>query len=146
MSEEEKAGPRQAPPEQELAVDSGLEMDISGVEDAVDAYLADQSDDRRQILLKALEALDNETEDSDAYESRTSWRSILAAPSPEVIGETSSHPIAEDIPSSEFAGQVTLVKAAKQVVLHPNPQTTAALETARAALGRFRDQMGTSTT
>ena len=133
-----------APPDQELAVDSGLEGDISAVEVAIDAYLADHSDDKQQALLKALETLDAETEDSDAYESRTSWRSILATPSPEVIGETSSHPIAEDIPSSEFAVQVTLVKAAKQVVLHPNPQTVADLQAAWSALGRFRDQMGSS--
>ena len=144
MVEQDKSGPKPAPPDQELAVDSVLEGDVSAVEVAIDAYLADQSDDRRQALLKALETLDTETEDSDAYQSRTSWRSILATPSPEVIGETSSHPIAEDIPSSEFAGQVTLVKAAKQVVLDPNAQTLADLQSAWAALGRFRDQTGSS--
>jgi hypothetical protein len=137
-----KSGPKTARPGQELAVDAGLEGDVSGVEAAVDAYLADQCEDRRQALLKALETLDTETVDSDAYASRVAWRSVLAVPSPDVIGETSSHPIAEDIPSSEFAGQITLVKSAKQCVLHPNPGTVAALEAAQAALGRFRNQMG----
>jgi len=140
MFGEEEMEPKPAPPQQDLAVDSGLEADISSVEAAVDRYLADSSDDRRLALQKALEAVDAETADSDAYENRTAWRPILAAPSPAVIGETGPHPIAEDIPSSEFACQVTLVKAAKQVVLHPSPQSVAALEGARAALGRFRDR------
>lgn len=38
--------PKAAPPGQELAVDAALEGDISGVETAVDAYLADQCEDR----------------------------------------------------------------------------------------------------
>jgi hypothetical protein len=135
-------GPQTATPEQELAVDSALEVDISGVEAAVDAYLADQCEDRRRTLLLVLETLDTETDDSDAYESRRAWQSALAVSSPDVIGETSSHPIAEDVPSSEFAGQVTLVKSAKQCVLHPNPGTVATLAAAQAALGRFRNQTG----
>jgi hypothetical protein len=140
----DKRGPRPAPPEQELAVDAALEGDCSEVERAVDAYIGDQRDDRRQALLKALETLDSETDDSDAYASRTSWRSILGAPAPDVIGETGPYPVAEDISSTEFDGQVALVKAAKQVVLQPNPHTLAALEAARSALRRFRDQAGSA--
>jgi hypothetical protein len=134
-----------APPDQEIAVDFGLEGDISAIEAAIDAYLANRCEDGRQKLLKALEILDTETDNSDAYESRrAALQSVLAVPSPDVIGETNSHPMAEDIPSSEFAGQITLVKSAKQCVLHPNPATVASLEAARAALSRFRGQMGST--
>lgn len=137
-----KRRPRPAPPDQEIAVDAALEGDYSEVERAVDAYIGDQRDDRRQALLKALESLESETDDSDAYARRTSWHSILGAPAPDVIGETGPHPVAEEVPSSEFAGQITLVKAAKQLVLQPNPQTLATLEAARVTLSRFRDQGG----
>jgi hypothetical protein len=85
-------GPALAPSDQELAVDSDLEIDVSEVEEAVDNFLANQSEQCRQGLRKALEKLDTETEESDAYASRMAWPSMIGAPSPEVIGETGPYP------------------------------------------------------
>jgi len=115
----------------ELEVDDTLEGDIGAVVRSVDAYLAAPADDRRHELLTALEQLDDQLEAGDAFSGR--WlRGVL--PDPDVVGETSTHPIADDVRSGEFHAQVVLVKAAKAEVAGPTPSTLAALRAARQGL------------
>ena len=115
----------------ELEVDDTLEGDIGAVVRSVDAYLAAPADDRRHELLTALEQLDDQLEAGDAFSGR--WlRGVL--PDPDVVGETSTHPIADDVRSGEFHAQVVLVKAAKAEVAGPSPSTLVALRTARQGL------------
>ena len=123
----------------ELEVDDTLEGDIGAVVRAVDAYLAAPADDRRHELLTALEQLDDQLEAGDAFSGR--WlRGVL--PDPDVVGETSTHPIADDVQQGEFHAQVVLVKAAKHEVTAPTPETLAALRDARVALDTVRAQEG----
>jgi hypothetical protein len=125
--------------EQEMPVEIHLENDVATVEHAVEAYLENSTDGQRKDLLAALERLDDQITLSDAYESR--WRSIYAVgTSHTVVGETGPNSIAEEVPSPEFSAQVALVKAAKEEVRGPSPQTLADLRTASAALASVRAQ------
>ena len=51
-----------------------------------------------------------------------------------VFGETSRHPVVDQVLGPTLQAQVTLVKAAKDLVRTPTPAVLEALRTARAAL------------
>jgi hypothetical protein len=121
-------------PEQEVDVDRVLEDDICAVEEAVDRYLANVTDELRQELLSTLESLDEQTALGDAFHGR---RGVPFQLSPSVVGATSYSPIAEEVSSPEFQAQITLVKAAKEEVLRPSPETLAELSSAAAAVAAF---------
>ena len=128
-------------PEQRVEVDITLEDDIALVESVVAAYLEHQDDEHLAELRRALEELDAQTDRSDAWsiESARHWN-LDRMSLQEAIGQTGPVPHAEVMPASELQGQVTLVKAAKEVVRHPGIQTVATLASARAALEAFRTQ------
>ncbi len=128
-------------PEQQLEVEVTLEDDIELVEQAVVSYLEHQDSERLSQLRAALERLDAQTDRSDAWTMEMARQLRWATMSTQsVIGQTSVIPHAEEIPSSELKSQVTLVKAAKEVVRHPNLQTVGALTAAQSALDAFRTQ------
>ena len=122
-------------PVEELAVDANLEQDIRAVEQAVEAYLREPSEGPRKDLSASLKVLDNQIELGDAYASQftTSIR-FGGSPDEPVVGSTGRTPIVEEITDTAFRAQATLVKAAKEEVTDPTPDTLAALRTAYAAL------------
>ena len=127
--------------EQNVEVEVTLEDDIELVEQAVVAYLEQQDDARLSQLRSALERLDAQTERSDAWTAELAGQLRWATMSTQsVIGQTGVIPHAEEIPGSELQGQVTMVRAAKEVVRHPNPQAVATLVSAQTALDTFRTQ------
>ena len=82
-----------------------------------------------------------QTERSDAWTAELAGQLRWATMSTQsVIGQTGVIPHAEEIPGSELQGQVTMVRAAKEVVRHPNPQAVATLVSAQTALDTFRTQ------
>ena len=119
---------------QEVDVDRVLESDICIVEQAVERYLANCTDEHCQELFAALDHLDDQTALGDAFHGRFG---VLWRTSPAVVGATSFNPIAEDLPSPEFQAQVALVKAAKQEVLQRTPETLADLRAAAEELAAF---------
>lgn len=125
--------------EQQVEVDVTLEDDIALVEGAVAAYLDRQDEDRLARVRSALERLEAQTDRSDAWTMEMArqvrWATISTQ---SVIGQTSLIPHAEEIPSSELQSQVTLVKAAKELVRQPDTETVAALTKAHTALDTFR--------
>jgi hypothetical protein len=125
--------------EKELAVDVNLEQGIGAAEQSIESYLANPGEGQRKDLLVVLERLDSRIDLSDSYDSSIIGSAAFGlATKFSVIGETGSHPMAEEVPSAEFQAQVTLVKAAKGAVVRPNSDTMAALQTARAALAALR--------
>ena len=125
--------------EQELAVDVNLEQDIGAAEQSIQSFLANPGEGQRKDLLAVLERLDSQIDHSDAYDNSILGSGALGLTTKfSVIGETSSHPMAEEVPSAEFQAQVALVKAAKRAVTQPNSDTMAALQTASAALTGLR--------
>ena len=127
--------------EQRLLVDVTLEGLIAQVEDAVGAYLATPTDGTRRSLVVALETLDAQTEQSDAYENSVIGSAALGyASKGEVVGETSIDSVVDEIPSSELNAQLALVKAAKAEVRGPSAGTFASLQRASAALVATRSQ------
>jgi hypothetical protein len=127
------------PVEQEVDVEIRLEHDITLVQDATDAFLGNPSEASRQSLLTALEGLDRQTAASDAFEESIVGSAVFGAPiKGSVIGETSLNPIAEELPSSVFRAQVTLVKAAKAAVESPGTDTLHALHLASSSLTSLR--------
>jgi hypothetical protein len=118
-----------------ISVDATLEGDIARVEQSVAHYLGDPTDESRQLLLAALEGLDAQTEQSDAYgESVIGSGALGYASKGEVLGETSIDSVVDEVPSAELTAQFGLVKAAKEEVRGPTPATFAALQAAHAAL------------
>lgn len=130
---------RAKPDDQEVDVDTHLEDDISVVQHATDAYLNNPSQELRRELLSALEALDQQTAASDAYEESIVGSAVLGfSPKGSVIGETSRNSIAEELPGSVLRAQITLVKAAKAAVTEPGPTTFDALRTASSSLAAMQ--------
>ena len=122
-------------PETRVSVDATLEGDVEQVEQSVDDYLHDPTDDARRSLLAALEALDAQTAQSDAYGASIVGSGALGyAWKGDVVGETSLDPLVDEVPSGELAAQFELVKAAKAEVRGPTPATFAALQAASTAL------------
>ena len=123
----------------EVEIEATLEDDIAAVEHAVSNYLERQDDQRRAELLRALERLDAQTEQSDAWSAQLPTQiGGLGVPSHAVIGQTSRVPHAEEIPASELGAQVALVKAAKELIRHPDPQSVASLAAAHNELRSLR--------
>jgi hypothetical protein len=122
-----------------VPVDATLEGDIARVEQSVQEYLAQPSDDGRRSLLESLEALDARAAQSDAYRSSVIGSGALGyASKGEVIGETSLDPVVDQISGAELAAQLTLVKAAKDEVRGPTAETLATLRRASADLATTR--------
>jgi hypothetical protein len=127
--------------EERLQVDAALESDVTRVEQSVADYLRDPTDASRQSLLAALETLDDQTDQSDAYEGSVIGSGAVGyASKGEVIGETSIDSVVDEIPSQELHAQIALVQAAKNEVRGPTTETFAALQSATAALAATRDQ------
>jgi hypothetical protein len=127
--------------EGQIPVDATLEGDIARVEQAVADYLEDPTDATRQGLLGALETLDDQTEQSDAYEGSVIGSAALGyASKGEVLGETSIDSVVDEVPSAELRAQLALVKAAKDEVRGPSPDTLVSLRSALAGLAQTRNQ------
>jgi hypothetical protein len=123
----------------DVVVDAALELALGTVEDAVDAYLQDPSAPLRAQLRAALESLDQRIDSSDAYESSTIGSAALGySTKGAVIGETGSASAAEEIPGAELRAQTALVKAAKEEVRAPAPETRRALRAAHHTLAAVR--------
>jgi hypothetical protein len=124
-----------------VQVDATLEGDIAEVEHAAAAYLEDPTDAARQQLLGALDALDAQTDQSDAYGQSVIGSAALGyASKGEVLGETSLDSVVDEVPSAELSAQLALVKAAKDEVRAPSPASCEALRAASAALEGARNQ------
>jgi hypothetical protein len=127
--------------DEDVSVDSTLELDLATVEQSIEAYLRAPSVDLRNELLAVLERLDQQIDRSDAYESSVIGSAAFGYSSKgSVIGETSSASPAEDIPESVLRAQTVLIKAAKREVTAPTPDTFAALRAANQALSAERSK------
>jgi hypothetical protein len=124
----------QPDPEQQVEVDVTLEQDISIVEQAVENYLQNPNDSLRKDLLDALEELDNQLADGDAYHAQVR----IVAPESTIVGATSNTSIGEELPATEFQAQVALVKAAKTAVIRVTTETLTDLRAASEALAEWR--------
>lgn len=125
-----------------ISVDVALEGDIAQVEQSVADYLRNPTDGSRQLLLAGLERLDAQTDQSDAFGQSVIGSGALGyASKGEVLGETGLDPVVDDVPSAELAAQLDLVKAAKNEVRGPTPDTFAGLQSAHRALGDVRKQV-----
>jgi hypothetical protein len=124
-----------------IQVEVALESGLNRVEQSVADYLKDPTGSARRSLLAALEALDDQAGQSDAYEGSVIGSGAVGYSSKgEVLGETSIDPVVDEIPSAELDAQVSLVTAAKDEVRGPTPVTFAALRSASATLAAARDQ------
>ena len=118
----------------EVDVDLILEQDISAVEQSVDNYLQNPNDSLRKDLLTALEELDDQIAQGDAYHAQVRIGTLGSS----VVGATSVNSMNEELPSTEFQAQVALVKAAKSAVTRLTPDTLADLRAASYALAEWR--------
>jgi hypothetical protein len=126
---------RQSNDDDEIAVDVTLEDDLNTVEQWIETYIQNPSTEKRKQLLAALEGLDDQIDRSDTYEGRIGGSPAFGyAAKGSVIGETSSASPAEQIPGSVLRAQTVLIRAAKQEVTAPTPDTFAELRAANAAL------------
>lgn len=124
-----------------IRVDAALEVDLARVEQSVVEYLQGPTDAARQMLVVALEALEEQTDRSDAYEESVIGSGALGyASKGEVLGETNIESVVDEVSSSELHAQVTLVQAAKNEVRGPTPDTLALLQSASAILAAARDR------
>jgi hypothetical protein len=127
--------------DERVQVDAALEGEVARVEQSVAEYLRAPIDASRQSLLAALEALDEQADQSDAYKGSVIGSGAVGyASKGEVIGETSIDSVVDEIPSQELHAQIALVQAAKNDVRGPTAETFAALQSAQAALAATRDQ------
>jgi hypothetical protein len=119
---------------QEIDVDLVMEQDISMVKQAVDNYLQNPNESLRRDLLTALEELDHQLAEGDAY--RAKLRFPFGSES-SVVGATCDNPVAEELLGTEFQAQVALVKAAKNAVMRLTSENLADLRAASDALGAW---------
>lgn len=127
--------------EAQIPVNAALEGDIGRVEQGVEDYLADPTARTLRSLVAALEELDDQTDQSDAYGSSVIGSAALGfASKGEVLGETGLESVVDEVSSTELNAQFALVKAAKDEVREPTPRTFAALRSASAALVEARKQ------
>jgi hypothetical protein len=125
--------------EDRVQVDAVLESDVTRVEQSVAEYLEAPTAASRQSLLAALESLDEQTDQSDAYDGSVIGSGAVGyASRGEVIGETSIDSVVDEIPSQELHAQIALVQAAKNEVRGPTTETFAALQSAHSALAATR--------
>ena len=121
--------------DEDVAVDAALELDLGTVEESIEAYLEDPSVARRIQLSAVLERLDQQIDDSDAYQSSVIGSAAFGSLGKgSVIGETSSNSAAEEVPESVLRAQTALVKAAKREVAARTPDTFADLRVAHQDL------------
>jgi hypothetical protein len=126
---------------EDVAVDAALEQGLDAVEESVGAYLADPSAGLRHDLLAALQRLDQQIDESDAYESSIIGSGAFGAPGKGlVIGETAGASAAEEVPESVWRAQTALIKAAKREVAAATPDTLADLRAAADALSAARGE------
>jgi hypothetical protein len=118
----------------EVDVDHTLEQDVSGVEQAVDAYLQNPNESLRKDLLTELEKLDNQCALGDDYHARVRIGRVGSS----VVGATTTNSMGEEVPATELQAQVALVKAAKRTVTRLTPDTLADLRAANEALAKRR--------
>jgi hypothetical protein len=124
-----------------VPVDAALEGDIAQVEQAVEAYLENPTDVARQRLLGALQALDAQTDQSDAYGRSVIGSAALGyASKGEVLGETGLDSVVDEVPSAELNAQFALVKAAKDEVRAPGSASFASLRAAASTLVSAKNQ------
>jgi hypothetical protein len=123
-----------------VQVDATLESDVTRVEQSVAAYLNDPTDSARRSLLAALEALDEQTDQSDAYEGSVIGSGAVGyASKGAVVGETSIDSVVDEISDAELQAQIALVRTAKNEVRQPTTESFAALQATQAALAATRD-------
>jgi hypothetical protein len=133
-------GAKRANAEDEAQVEVHLEWDIDSVERAVAAFLDTASDGARQSLVTAIDRLDSQVDLSDRYSESIVDSPIFGyATKGDVLGETSSNPLAEEVPGAVLRAQVALVRAAKSAVRNQGPHSLADLRTASASLAAIRD-------
>jgi hypothetical protein len=121
--------------ETQIPIDAALESDIARVERSVVDYLENRTDADRRSLVAALRRLDDRAEQSDAYGESVIGSAALGYSSKgEVLGETNIDSVVDEVSSAELNAQFALVKAAKDEVRGPTPDTFAALQSANAAL------------
>jgi len=126
--------------EASIPVDATLEGDIAQVEKSVADYLQSPTDATRQSLVRALEALDAQTDQSDGYGSSVIGSAALGyASKGAVLGETGLDSVVDDVPSAELNAQLALVRAAKDEVRGPTPNTFTALQVAVQSLAGTRN-------
>ena len=114
-----------------MEVDFHLESDIESIATLVLSFLQRPDDEStRKALSSELEVLDDQTASADSYSNFKAVWVRLAIPGSSVIGATSDYSPGEDVPSPEFAAQVTLVKAAKNAIRDSTTETLAALQKA----------------
>ncbi len=127
--------------EERIRVDAALEGDVARVEQSVAEYLQGPTAAARQMLFAALEALEDQTDRSDAYEGSVIGSGALGyASKGEVLGETNTDSVVDEVSTDELHAQVALVNAAKNEVRGPTPDTFALLQSASAALDAARDR------
>jgi hypothetical protein len=125
--------------EERIRVDAALEGDVVRVERSIVEYLHDRTDAARRSLVGALERLDDQTDQSDAYKESVIGSGALGyASKGEVLGETGIDSVVDEVTSTELHAQVALVNAAKAEVRGPTADTFAALQAASAALSATR--------
>jgi hypothetical protein len=118
-------------------VDVTLEDDLHTVQQGIDAYLQNPTAAVRKQLLTVLERLDDQIDRSDAYEGSIRGSAAFGYSSKgSVIGETSSASAAEQIPGPVLQAQTVLIKAAKEEVTVPTPETLAQLRAANDAFAQ----------
>jgi hypothetical protein len=122
-----------------VQVDATLESDVARVAQSVVDYLKNPTDTTRKSMLAALEALDEQTDQSDAYEGSVIGSGAVGyASKGEVVGETSIDPVVDEISDAELQAQIALVRTAKNEVRQPTTESFAALQAADAALAATR--------
>ena len=93
--------------EDSIPVDATLEGDIAQVEKSVADYLQSPTDATRQSLVKALEALDAQTDQGDEYGSSVIGSAALGyASKGAVLGETGLDSVVDDVPGAELNAAV----------------------------------------
>jgi hypothetical protein len=132
---------KEAPQDTDAAVEVHLEWDIDAVQQAVTAVLQNASNGSRQSLLAVLGRLDDQTALGDAYS-----QSIIDSPffgqgtKGAILGETSNHSMAEEVPGTVLRAQVALVRAAKIAVRDQSPRALEDLRTASDSLAAASGQ------
>ena len=138
-----RRGGRQAAQDQELEVDFHLESDIERIATLVLAFLQRPDDEStRKALSSELDVLGDQTASADSYSNFKAVWTRFAIPGSSVIGATSDYSPGEDVPSLEFAAQVTLVKAARDAIGDTSADTLAALQQASDGLADFNRRAG----
>ncbi len=126
--------------EASIPVDATLEGDIAQVEKSVADYLQSPTDATRQSLVRALGALDSQTDQSEGYGSSVIGSAALGyASKGAVFGETGLDSVVDDVPGAELNAQLALVRAAKDEVRGPTPDTLTALPVAVQSLAGTRN-------